>query len=266
MRGFKNYTLTSCRKTPLKAWKPRIIVIQSNPFTPGLDGQCGKPCVRHQVAASVRLCAKALENVPVPLARLNDYAMRLRKEYVAETENFIQAVGHRKNLRVGGDADHTAQDLGRHAVTRIAVDHTVKPAQADLMVGGIRSESVHENVDVGKYHGVFMTSSRSLARLRSIPGRTPPVAFATGSSIRLLRLSLALERTSTKPSSTSDVKVRPSSAARFLARFRRSSFILMVVLMHQYVSLMSQYVKHSARFKGQRFRMNRIFATLNPEH
>jgi hypothetical protein len=38
--------------------------------------------------------------------------------------------------------------------------------------------------------------------------------------------------------------VRPSSAARFLACFRRSSFIRMVVLMHQNISLMHQYVKH----------------------
>jgi hypothetical protein len=37
--------------------------------------------------------------------------------------------------------------------------------------------------------------------------------------------------------------VRPSSAARFLARCRRLSSILMVVLMHQNISLMHQYVK-----------------------
>jgi hypothetical protein len=39
--------------------------------------------------------------------------------------------------------------------------------------------------------------------------------------------------------------VRPSAAARFLARFSKSSFILMVVLMHQYITLMHQYVKQS---------------------
>jgi hypothetical protein len=37
--------------------------------------------------------------------------------------------------------------------------------------------------------------------------------------------------------------VRPSSAARFLARRRRSSFILTVVLMHRSKSFMHQYVK-----------------------
>jgi hypothetical protein len=165
-------------------------------------------------------------------------------EYVAETENFIQAAGHRKNLRVGGDADHTAQDLGRHAVTRIAVDHAINPAPAALMIRGIRSEGMNENVDIWENHGAFMTSSRSLERFRSTPGRTPPVAFDTGNSIRLRRPAFAFERVSTKPSSTSDVRVRPSSAARFLARFRRSSFILMVVRMHKYITLMHQYVKY----------------------
>jgi hypothetical protein len=38
------------------------------------------------------------------------------------------------------------------------------------------------------------------------------------------------------------VRVRPSSAACFLARFNRSSFILIVVLMHQNITLMHQYV------------------------
>ena len=244
MRDFQNYTLTSFRDTPLQAREPGIIMIQSNPFTAGFDGQCSKPSVRYQVSASVRFCAKAFENVPVPLARLNDHAVWLDEENVAKPENFIQAAGHRKDFRVGGDADHTTQDLRSHTVTRIAINHAVKPAPADLMVGGVLSESVHENVDVGKYHGAFMTSSRSLERFRSIPGSTPPVALDTGNSIRLRGLSFALERMSTKPSSTSDVRVRLSSAARFLARFRRLSFILMVVLMHQYITLMHQYVKH----------------------
>jgi hypothetical protein len=106
-----NRTLTSYGQTPLKAHKPGIITIQSNPFTPGLDGQCGRPRVRYQVAASVRFCTESFENVPVPLARLNDDAVRPLEEYVAEPEYFIQAAGHRKNFRMGGDMDQTAQNL-----------------------------------------------------------------------------------------------------------------------------------------------------------
>ncbi len=105
------------------------------------------------------------------------------------------------------------------------------------MVGGIRSEGVDEDVGVEKDQGVFMTSSKSLDRLRSIPGRTPPEAFDTGNSTRSRLLAFGLARMSVRPSSISDVKVRPSSAARFLARRRRSSFILTVVLMHRTISL-----------------------------
>ena len=54
------------------------------------------------------------------------------------------------------------RDFQDHTVTSVTVDHTVKPGPAELMVGRIRSESVHENVDVGKNHGAFMASSRSL--------------------------------------------------------------------------------------------------------
>ena len=90
-----------------------------------------------------------------------------------------------------------------------------------------------------------MTSSRSLDRFRSTPGRTPPEALDTGSSTRFRRCALVGFATiSTRASSISEVKVRPSSAARFLARIRRSSFILMVVLTHQSISLRHQYVKH----------------------
>jgi hypothetical protein len=198
-----------------------------------------------EITASISFGAKPFENLPVPLARLNDHAVWLCKEYVAEAEHFIQAAGHCKNFRVGSDADHTAQYLSHHTVTSVTVDHTVKPGPAELMVGRVRSESVHENVDVGKNHGAFMASSRSLDRFKSMPGRTPPVALDTGNSTRSRRLVFGLAKMSAKPSSTSDVRVRPSAAARFLARFSKSSFILMVVLMHQYITLMHQYVKQS---------------------
>ena len=39
------------------------------------------------------------------------------------------------------------------------------------MVGGIGPEGVHEDIDVGKVHGLFMTSSKSLDRL-SIPRKS----------------------------------------------------------------------------------------------
>ena len=108
---------------------------------------------------------------------------------------------------------------------------------------------MNEDVDIGEDHGSFMVSSRSLDRSRSIPGRTPPVALDTGRSTRPRRAGFGLATTRSRASSISEVKVRPSSAARFLARRMSSSFILMVVLMHQDISMRHQYVKADSPMK-----------------
>jgi len=125
------------------------------------------------------------------------------------------------------------------------------------MVGGIRSESVDEDVAVRKDHEELMISSKSLERLRSIPGRTPPEALDIGNLTRSRRLAFGLARMSVIASSISDVKVRPSPAACFLARFSRSSFILTVVLMHQSISIMHQYVNLTLLNKDESYHERR---------
>lgn len=194
---------------PLQAWESGVITVERDPFTAGLDGQGCKPRVRHQVAFGVRFAAKAFKDDPVTFARLNGHAVGLSKEDVTEPYHFIQAAGYRKYFWVGSDANHTAQNLWRHSVTCIAVDHTVKPGPADLMLGRICAKCMHKDVDVGKDHSAFMTSSKSLDRFRSTPGRTPPDALDTGNSTRFRRLVFGFDRTSAKPSSTRDVRVRP---------------------------------------------------------
>jgi len=218
-------------------------MIERDPFAAGLDGQCRKPCIRHKVAARVRFGAKAPKNPPVSFTRLYDDAVGLSQKKVAESEHLIQAAGHYKNLRVGGDADHTAQNLRSHTVTGVTINNPIEPGTASQMLGRIDTKRVHQDVDIGKDHGAVMTSSRSPERLRSIPGRMPPVALDTGNSTRFRRLGLGFDRISANASLTSDVRVRPSSAACFLARFKRSSFILIVVPTHQCKTLMHQYVK-----------------------
>ena len=125
----------SRRHAPSKARKPRIIAIESDPLTAGLHGQGSKPCVRHQVASGFRFRAKAREDLPVPLARLNDHAAGLSQQDVTESEHLIHAARFHKDLRVGGDADHTAQYLWSHTVTRVAVDHAIEPGPASPMLG-----------------------------------------------------------------------------------------------------------------------------------
>ena len=176
--------MTSHRHTPLKAGEPGVIAVECYPFAAGLDSQCRKPSIRHKVAARVRFGAKAFKNLPVSFIRLNDDAVGLVEKNVAELEYLNQAVGHRKYFWMGGDADHTAQNLRRHTVTRIAVDDAVKPGPTGLMLGGICAKGMHKDVDVGEDHGVFMTSSKSLDRFKSTPGRTPPDSLDTGNSTR----------------------------------------------------------------------------------
>ena len=135
--------------TPLQARKPRIIVIERDPLAAGLDGQCRKPCIRHKVAACVRFGAKALKNPPVSFTRLYDDALGLSEKNVAESEHLIQAAGHYKNFRVGGDTDHTAQNLWSHTVTGVTINDTIEPGAASQMRGGIAAKRVHKDVDIG---------------------------------------------------------------------------------------------------------------------
>ena len=118
------------RYAPTKIREPRIIAIESDPFTAGLNGQRRKPCVRYHVATSVCFCAKARKDLPVPFARLNDHAAGLCKQGVTEPENLIQTARFRKDFRMGGDADHTAQYLRGYTIARVAIDHAVKPSPA----------------------------------------------------------------------------------------------------------------------------------------
>ena len=108
--------------------------------------------------------------------RLNDDAVGLIEKDIAESEHLIQAAGHRKNLGVGSYTDHTAQNLRSHTVTGVTINDPIEPSAASQMRGGIGTKRVHKNVDIGKYHGAFITSSKSPEQLRSIPERMPPVA------------------------------------------------------------------------------------------
>ena len=113
------------RYAPSKIREPRIIAIESDPFAAGLNGQRRKPRVRYHIATSVCFCAKARKDLPVPFARLNDHAAGLCKQGVTEPENLIQTARFRKDFRMGGDADNTAQYLRSRTIARVAIDHSV---------------------------------------------------------------------------------------------------------------------------------------------
>ena len=120
--------------TPTKLRESSIIAIECDPLTAGLNSQCRKPCVGNQIATSVRFGAKPRENLPVTLARLDDYTMRLTKQDVAEPQHLIQTARLHKDLGVSSDSDHTAENLRSYAVASFAVNHAIEPRAAHLMV------------------------------------------------------------------------------------------------------------------------------------
>lgn len=147
----------------------------------------------------------------MPLAGLNNNAMRLFKQDLTEAQHLVKAAGLCKHLRVGRDTDYAAKDLRRNAIPRIAIDDAIQPRVARLVAKGVSPKCMNEDVDVRKDHESSMTSSRALELLRSTSGRTPPEAFDTGSFTCLRRAAFGLASTSDRPSSIRDVSVRPQA-------------------------------------------------------
>ena len=75
--------------------------------------------------------------------------MGLCQKGITEPENLIQAARLRKDFRMGGYADYTAQYLRSHTISGVAVNYSVKPIPAQFMVGGIGPEGVNEYIEVG---------------------------------------------------------------------------------------------------------------------
>jgi hypothetical protein len=178
-------------------------------------------------------------------SRLDQDAMGLSHQHLAKTDHFAETAGPREDPGMGRHPDNSTQHLRRHAVARVAIDDLVQPPSAKIMVGGIGSESVNENIDIGKDHRASIRSSRSLDRFRSMPGSVPPDALEIGNRTRARFRGFDSASTIFRPSSTSEVTVRPSSAAFFLALRSRSSDSLMVVLICQRILPGHQYVNRS---------------------
>lgn len=126
--------MISARHVPFKTRKPRIITIESDPLTTGLNGQCREPSIGHQVAMGFGFGTKARKDLPMPLPRLNDHTVGLSKQDVAEPEYFIQPARFNKDLWVCSNADYPAQYLRSHAVTRVAIDNAREPDPASVVL------------------------------------------------------------------------------------------------------------------------------------
>jgi hypothetical protein len=168
--------------------------------------------------------------------------MRLRHQRFTKSNDFGEIAGLGENSGMGCNPHEPAQDLRRDAIAGVTVDHSVKPTSTKIVIAGIGSEGVNQNIDIRKDHRFSIRSSRSLDRLRSTPGSVPPEALEIGNRTRVRRRGFDSASTFFKPSSTSEVRVRPCSAAFFLALRSRSSESRIVVLICQSIYLKHQYV------------------------
>ncbi len=121
-------------EAPFKIRESRIIAIECDPFTAGLDGERCKPCVRDQIATGICLGAKAREDFPVPLPRLNDYAMGLSQQNITEAKHLIESARLCKDLWVGGNANYATQHLWSYPEAGVAIDHPLEPGPTGFMI------------------------------------------------------------------------------------------------------------------------------------
>src|SRR5205085_8536304 len=165
---------------------------------------------------------------PVPLARLDQLAMRLPEQVLAEAERLIERTRIRIGTGVGGDPHQSAQRERRDTKPRVCVHDVIEPASADGMLRYFGTKCVDEDVDVRQDHlKCFMRSMYSRSSIScsaaesemSMPGNGPPTAELVRGITRLFSgWRAASLTTSRSPSSISDVSVRPSAAALRLAR------------------------------------------------
>ena len=152
---------------------------------------------------------------PVLESGLDENTMGLRHQRFTKSKDFGEIAGLGENSGMGCNLDEPAQDL-RNTIAGVAVDDSVKPTSITIVIAGIRSEGVYQNIDIREDHRFSIRSSRSLDRLRSTPGSVPPEALEIRNRTRVRRRGFDSARTVFKPSSTRAGSVRPCSAAFFL--------------------------------------------------
>src|SRR3990170_8183015 len=176
------------RDLPLQARKARKVTVECNPFTAPLDGERGIPGVRDARSAGIGLDAEPLEDVPMPLAGLNDLAMGLTEEVFAKSKCLIERAGHFERPRICSDTNYGAQGECGHTEACVACDDVVEPRTAHCVLGDISAKRIDQYVHVRQDHlkcfsrSTYSRSSISWSAeesVRSIPGMGPPVALLT---------------------------------------------------------------------------------------
>jgi hypothetical protein len=143
-------------------------------------------------------------------------------------------------MESANSARRTKRSRGRVLPIRIPIPRPT-PAKTP---GGIGPKGVNEDIQIGQDHRLAVASSRSPDLFRSIPGNVPPEAVETGNRTGFRGIRFGSANTISSPSSTSDVSVRPCSAALFFAFRSSASGSLIVVLISQRILPTHQYVEN----------------------
>src|SRR5215216_6182987 len=191
--------------------------------------------------------------------------MGLPKQILAEPEHLLDRARHSVDTRVGRDPNDCAQHKWRQAKTGIMPHDIGEPRSAHPMLRHILAKGVNQDIHVRQNHRkcfIRATSSRSSNSWRpemlvtSTPGIRPPPALLMRGRMRFFGAFRLVASTIRKPSSISEVSVRPSAAALRLARLSTSSGRRTVVrsVICLDISLYVIYVKPARTHRRSPFR------------
>ena len=240
----RGQSMNSERRPPGKSGKARIVSVGGDPIAARLYRQGGEPCVLGEIACCLRSAAEIFEYQPVSGAGRRNSCVRLFQQDSAKRKRVGLRTRARKNARVGADSHDAREHLWCDPVCGGAVDHGLEPLFVFLVVLGVRSKRVDQDVDVREDQSrSSMRSNRLALSLRSTPGSVPPPAWHSGSETGRRSARFRGRRsTSSRPCSMSEVRVVLRLAASSRARASRASSKRTVVLMCQSIRIICQYV------------------------
>jgi hypothetical protein len=137
------------RLSPTQSRKLGEVAVAGDPNAGVLDGERREPSVRNSRPSNLGFGAQALENRPMPLAGLDNLAVRLAEKIVTKAERFLQRTGLDEGAGVGRYPRDSAQHEGRNAETSFAAHDPIEPSLAGRMARRVFAESIDEDIHVG---------------------------------------------------------------------------------------------------------------------
>jgi hypothetical protein len=155
----------------MKAGESAVVPIRRDPLTSGLDRQRGEVCVRNKVALGPGFLTKTNKDFPMAVTGRDQNAVRLRPQHFTEVQRHFYRGWWRKDAWMRDDADEAAQNELGETEGRLRAGDPLEPVEVGVVLGGIGSVAVDEDVYVGKDQAESsMASSSDALSSRSTPG------------------------------------------------------------------------------------------------